>query len=577
MQTDDRDIGHNKASQIYALLATDPKGAWAETRRALKAFPSSERVRFVSGLVNIARGKKQDARKDFAKCIKMGTPGPDAYLNLAQLSSDTRQMDFALDVLDRAERKFPGDLSVLIARIHMLRAAGDVESALQAAGAALAQDPNAPEALFLRGILLEENGQLLDAISALEALLELHPNHAIAMVNLGRFYAFSNQSDKAIKVTERAYSIAPNLPVVLQNLAIRQRETGDFPQAAQTFRQLMSLSSEFGPDSLRQLADLVAPEELDALSRQIDQAEAAGCPPALREHLEFARVTIAKRAKDDPQYVTSVLRANRLAAKHRPYDSKADSQFHTAIRDSYRAESPSVISPATQALLPATPIFIVGLPRSGTTLLERMLSQGDGVAGLGEVALFNRFIGKRLMTGTSITDALPELRQAYAGFQSAVGPARWTVDKMPANYAHLGWINTAMPEARIILLRRDIRDVALSMFENYFDDPGQNFTFEEQRIQHRIQLFEKTIADWRALGAEFLESHYEDLVQSPEATLRSITDYCDLPFDPEMLNPAENTAAIRTVSSTQARQSVNTKSVARWERYSELLPKVFGP
>lgn len=568
-----RDIGQNKASQIYALIAKDPNKAWAETRRALKAYPSSERVRFVSGMVNIARGKKQDARKDFAQCIKMGTPSPDAHVNLAQLSAEAGQVDFALDVLDRAEKSFPNIPGVSISRIHVLRSSGRIEAALNAASTTLQKFPDLTEALFLRGILLEQNGQLLDATTTLEELLEAHPNHTIAMINLGRFYAFSNQADKAIKVTEQAYSIAPNLPAVAQNLAIRRREAGDFTGAANAFRQLISMAPEFAPDSLRQLADLVPSEDLDALTQQIDEVERVGCPPPLRDQLEFARAAIAKRRKDDAQFVKSVLRANRLAAKHRPYDAKGDSRFHTSIRDRYRTEAPT---PTSEPALPATPIFIVGLPRSGTTLLERMISQGDGVAGLGEVALFNRFIGKRLMTETSITDALPELRQAYAGFQSVVGPAQWTVDKMPANYAHLGWINAAMPEARIILLRRDVRDVALSMFENYFDDPGQNFTFEQQRIQHRLHLFDETVADWRALGAEMLEVHYEDLVRTPEATLQTITDYCDLPFDPAMLNPSENMGSIRTVSSTQARQGVNTRSVARWERYRELLPEVFG-
>lgn len=531
-------------------------------------------MRFVSGMVNLARGKKQDARKDFAKCIKMGTPSPDAFVNLAQLSVEAGQADFALDVLERAAKQFPDDLGVMISHIHILRAAGRIEQALKMAVLVLDHYPDAADALLMRGLLLEESGQLLDAIAALEALLQLHPNHVIGMINLGRFFAFSNQPKKAITITERAFSLAPNLPAVVQNLAIRRREAGDFPGAVQAFRQLMSIARDFAPEALRQMSDMVDAAELPALAQQIDQVEQAGCPPMLREQLEFARATIAKRRKDDVKYTQSVLRANRLAAKKRPYDAKADAQFHTFIRDRFRAEVPS---PTSQPALPATPIFIVGLPRSGTTLLERMMSQGEDVSGLGEVALFNRFIGKRLISDASIAEALPDLRQAYAGFQSVVGPARWTVDKMPANYAHLGWINAAMPEARIILLRRDVRDAALSMFENYFDDPGQNFTFEERRIQRRVHLFEEAIADWQELGAEVLEVHYEDLVRAPEETLRTITGYCGLPFQPALLNPGENAGSIRTVSSTQARQGVNTGSVARWERYPDLLPKIFAP
>lgn len=567
-----RDIGLARATAIYRLLSSNPTLAWKESRSALKVFPKSERVQFVSGLALIARGKSTEARVHFANAIKLGTPEPDAYLNLARISAEMGRVDQALDTLDRALVRFPDDLRVMMARVQVFQIAGNASGALEATDAVLVAHPTSPDALSLRGILLAEDGRLLDAVAALEGFLTDHPDHVVALINLGRFYAFTNQPARGLEVTEHAFAISPDMPAVVENLAIRKRENGDFVGAVALFQRLISLSPEFTHSALRQMVDIVPASELGGLAMEIDRHAREARAPEQRAQLGFAQAAIAKREGDDQAFTKTLKRANQQIAKLRPYQAKADAQLHAGLREQFRAEAPQSV---TDPSLPAVPIFIMGLPRSGTTLLERMLSAAPDVVGLGEVALLNRRFTRNLADAAPLAEGMSELRSEYAEFQKIMGDSKWTVDKMPVNYMHLGWINKAFPEAKLILLRRDRKDSALSIFENYFDDAGQNFSFEEAAIMSRLNIFEDTIAEWRELGAEFLELSYEDLTGDPEGSLRKVSDYCGVPFDPAMLKPESNQGSIRTASSVQARQGVNKDSVARWKKYPDLLPKIF--
>ena len=567
------DVGLARASAIYNLLSGSPAKAWKETLGALKAFPRSERIQFVAGLVLIARGKKSEARPYFANAIKLGTPDPDAYLNLAFLSNEVGKLDFALHTLDLAQERFADELRVLMARIQILQSAGDAARALDVTNETLIIHPKATSVRLLRGILLADNGHLLDGIAALKDLLDDHPDHAIALINLGRFYAFTNQFALGLEVTEYAYGLSPDNSAVVENLAIRKRENGDFEGAAILFRKLATLSPQSACEAFRHLADIVPTSELGDLSKKIDRLGRETRSSESRAQLEFARAALAKRQGDKVKFMQALKGANRRFSKLRPYDGEGASRLQSRIRDQYRDEqATTILSPS----LPSVPIFVMGLPRSGTTLLERMLSSAEDVAGLGEISLLNRYFAGQIVAGSTITEGLNGLRASYSEFQKNVGKSKWTIDKMPANYMHMGWINRAFPEGKIVLLRRDPKDIALSLFENYFDDAGQNFTFDEISIAHQMALFEETIREWRYLGASFIELNYEDLVSDPEASLHEVSEYCEIIFDPEMLKPEQNLNSIRTASSVQARREINGDSVSRWKKYPELLPYIFG-
>ena len=563
----------SRASAIYQMLSTSPGKAWKEARVALKKHPKSERVQFVAGLAQIARGKRSDARVHFANAIKLGTAEPDAYLNLAQLSAEVGQLDFALEVLGKAQARFGDDPRILQARIQAHQAVGAFEGALVAAEEAVAAHPEAVDIRLLHGLVLSENGRLLDAIAALEAVHEDHPRHVLTMINLGRFYSLTNQPARALAITERAHELSADSPVVVENLALRKRESGEFEVAVKLWDRLANISPALADEAVRQMADIIPEADVDALDKLVTQRQREARAPLNRAQLGFARAAIAKRRGDDAGFEAALKTANQLIAKLRAYDAKADTARHDKTRALFREVAPEAI---TEPALTTKPIFIFGLPRSGTTLLERMVSNSPDVDGLGEVALLFRFFTSVEGAADLTQEKLAALRADYAKYQAFAGSAAWSVDKMPINYQFMGWINRIFPEAKLILLRRDAKDMALSQFENYFDDADQNYSFTEAGVLNRHALFEEAVADWTELGATFLELTYEELVSDAEASLRKVADYVGVAFDEGMLKPEANTGAIRTVSSVQARRGINQDSMKRWERFPKLLPKVFG-
>ncbi|MEP5155212.1 sulfotransferase, partial [Planktotalea sp.] len=209
-------------------------------------------------------------------------------------------------------------------------------------------------------------------------------------------------------------------------------------------------------------------------------------------------------------------------------------------------------------------IFIVGMIRSGTTLLERMLSGHDEIGPLGEVSVVGRAIDTAIHEGQDLKPTIAGLAKRYEPYQNVAGDVRFTTDKMPNNYLYIGFLRQAFPDCKIILVKRDFRDIAVSAFETYFDSPALNFSYTEAGILNRLKLFENMSSYWEAMG-DICTVWYEDLVSEPERVLQSVADYCGFELQPEMTQPQRSTTAIRTASHSQARQPLYASSQKRWQ------------
>jgi hypothetical protein len=217
------------------------------------------------------------------------------------------------------------------------------------------------------------------------------------------------------------------------------------------------------------------------------------------------------------------------------------------------------------------PIMIVGMPRSGTTLVEQILSSHDDVAGGGEMQFWARrgpsFDEAR--DEASIADfqrqAAKDCLAALRGF--APGAAR-VVDKNPFNFLWAGTIHLAFPRAVIIHCRRDPIDTSLSIFSTYFR-PQDDFSTSREDLAFYYRRYRRLMAHWRATlpPARFIEVYYEELVAHPEAQSRRLIAACGLDWRPQCLRPQDNARVIRSASKWQARQPIHAGAVGRWRRY----------
>ncbi len=230
------------------------------------------------------------------------------------------------------------------------------------------------------------------------------------------------------------------------------------------------------------------------------------------------------------------------------------------------------------------PVFIVGLPRSGTTVIERMLGAHPQVRSAGELNDFtsqmsweaDRFLGEPL--GESGLDAVSRIDFAALG-QGYQERTAWRadgaavlLDKLPNNVFNAGFIHKALPAAKIICVRRGAMDTCFSMFKHLFSGDAYAFSYDLSETRAHYQQFDGLIQHWaRTLPDRWLQVEYENLVSEPEAWSRRLADFCDLPHDPRMARIEENRAPSATASASQIREPVHARNVDSWKRYSNWL------
>ena len=292
---------------------------------------------------------------------------------------------------------------------------------------------------------------------------------------------------------------------------------------------------------------------------------------------------IAKTLEDLDEYAESLdwlKRAKQLKQEKLAYDIDDDLQLFDAATE-------KISAPVVHTHSDAAPIFIIGLPRTGTTLVDRILSSHPDVVSAGELNTFAGLIKDLAETSSNkvldvdtlnrVSDAdLAELGHEYVkSTQDLARGARRFTDKMPLNFFYAGLIHKALPNARIIALRRDPMDSCLSNFRQLFSTTYTyyNYSFDLFNTATYYTAFDKLIIHWRDVLPKdrFMELHYEEIVKAQEEQTRRLLAFCDLPWNDACMRFHENTAPVSTASSVQVRQPLYSGSIGRWKKYGDTL------
>ena len=441
-----------------------------------------------------------------------------------------------------------------------------------------AADPKAPAQLARCLIALNRREEALDAAQEAEAR---GAADAHTLDTLGVVYSRAGLHDRAIGFFERAFAREPRNAGFAYNLAASRQFSGDFDGAEAAYAAALDLDPSLHRawSSRVQLRRQTAESNfVEALSRQF---EAAGGDAERRLHLGHA---LAKTYEDlgDPQTALSwLLKAKSAKRRDVGYDPAADAELFEAAAATFRAGDESQGDPSER------PIFVVGLPRTGTTLVDRILSSHPQVRSAGELTNFALILKRMTKTpGAYVLDAPVlegalglDLRRAGASYLESVRPVvggegRF-VDKMPLNVIYAGLIHRALPNARIVCLRRHPMDACLANFRQLFATGFSyyDYAYDLADTARYYAGFDRLVAHWRAaLPADrFTEVAYEDLVADQEGETRRLLDFCGLDFDPRCLAFHENGAPVATASSVQVRRPIYASSVGRWRRYGEGL------
>lgn len=513
-----------------------------------------------------------------AQCAIALLPGyAPAHTNLGTAFLRSGNPAAAAQALARAVALNPGNM---IAQYWLGRALQDQERFAEAASsyrAVIASAPRYADAHCNLCYVLTMLGDLTRAASHAREAIALSPDYADAHNNLG--YALQALGD--FKGAEASYAQAlahdPHYAAAYNNLGNLHKDLGNLPAAEAAYRQALAIQPDFARAHFN-LADVKTFRERDAdvAALETQLASAGGTSPQ-RHYLHFA---MAKALEDIGAYDEAFAHLQAGGALKRaslPYD---EPKLMAYLHDMARLYDPQLLARfAGDGDPSAVPIFIVGMPRAGTTLVEQILASHGEVLGGGERLDFDAAMASVLPPGSAAERIggldparLQALGAAYLARLPALAPGQTRItDKLPANFMHVGLIHLALPGAKIVHVLRDPADTCMSCYSKLFD-VGQEFTYDLSELGRYYVAYRRLMDHWRTVmpGAIY-EISYEALVADMAEETRRILDYCGLEWDPACLAFHENARPVQTASATQVRKPLYGSSVGRWKRYERHL------
>lgn len=494
------------------------------------------------GVVRQRLGHPEQAAVHFEKVLARDPAFVPAYANLANSLIQLGRSDDAKSVVDRALSLRPteaianralGDLGYKVA------AYAEAETFYRRALAAAPADFDSQVGL---GMTLRRLGRFEEALACYEAALGLQPNNASVHLNRGNVLGAIGRLDDSIASYREAIRLRPDYARAHQLLAsVKQHDSHD--------AELAAMEALFGRP---------------------------GIAAADRMNLAFGLGKAFEELRDYDKAFGYFQHGNRAKRSMTPYSSKDDIRFFEQLRSVFDADF--FRQHQGMGSDDNSPIFILGMPRSGTTLVEQILASHPEVHGAGElidlqvackgaVDLFPEQVPQLSNT------AWKELASRYLlGLRRHGTTARHITDKMPQNFQYVGMIAVMLPNAKIIHCRRDPMDTCVSVFKNLFGAEGLQWSYDLDDLGHYYQLYRALMEHWHGvLPDRIFDIHYEDLVEDPERETRRLLNFCEIPFDSACLSYHTSNRAVETASFAQVRQPIYSDSVRLWRRYEKHL------
>lgn len=438
---------------------------------------------------------------------------------------------------------------------------------------------------LLAGIVLRllSLGESLPAIEAIRAADWAHPQVLRHAAGLAQYLGLADQHALALEVIEFASARVPENAELVYAHANTLRHLGRMADATRAYERCIALAPDHAEAhwSLAYHAPSTPPGARVERLRHAVAALADDAPAA--PYLYYALFKELDHAGDTGAAWQALQHGARCKRRSIDHDARREAARYQQMQ---ALCGPEFFQQPVDVSADHVPIFIVGLPRSGTTLLERILGNAAGVRSAGELGDFhmqlcwetNRFASEIL--DAALLQAVPgidfqKLGQGYLDRTAwRADGARFLVDKFPANFAYAGLIHKAIPQARIICMRREPMDSCFSNLKELFAQSTYPYSYDLDELADHILRFEALLEHWnRAMPGALHTVHYEDLVRQPEQTLREVSAYCGIAFDPRCLDIEGNRAPSATASSSQVREPIHVRNLHAWERYRAPLER----
>lgn len=616
-QTSPKDEDSPTQNELQYLLSLyqDVKYSQAlvEAQKLRLKHPNSADVHNIIGAIYINLGNNRDALEAYRIALNLSPDMFVAHNNIGVALKNSGQLESAVDSFDQALKIKPDYAEAHNNLANTYKDLGKQDQAFTEYKKALKINPNYPEALYNLGLIFYEKKDYKNALDHFTQATNLKPDYAEAHNNLGNTFNRLNNTDDALKHYKIAETISPSNVETLHNIGAIHENYGNTDKAISYFQAAIAISTDYTPSQINLshiyqslgkneaaialYENILAKRPDHALTLynlhtlktytpddpQIEKMKSLASSPDLKaEDVERLNFALAKAYDDIGDLRTGfkhLLAGNMLRKKLSGYNISNDRKLFDRIK---------IMSTELLKHLPTQnttkteqhPIFIVGMPRSGTTLLEQILASHSQISGAGELETMTTLsepIINHDFRANNINQQLPfliqSMRESYLlELQKLHLGSPVVTDKMPLNFRWIGFILHAFPEAKIIHIERDPMATCWSIFRRLFSSQGNGFAYNMEDLAAFYFLYKDLMSFWKKMFPEKVYTvNYEQLTLHQETETRKILAHCKLNWEEECLSFYNTERLVKTASSSQVRKEMYTGSSTDWKRYESYL------
>ena len=498
------------------------------------------------GILHQDLGNYEEAYNNYLKCITIKPNGFEALNNLGAVHVRNKNYQLALKCFNRSyevNQNYVPTINNLASLYHKL---------------------NRPR----------------EALNMSSKAIKMHPNNLITLNQHAKALILNNDIAEAMKLLEKYHKAFPEHEDFALNLSTAYKEMGDFEKSNKIINQQFKKNSK----NLQYLLGYVhikenklSGEHLKYYTEQLDQDRFMEDEKVLVCHAIFRNFANQNNYDEAGKYL---IKGNKIQYKMKPFNLKKEEKVYKKIKDLFQDKPPLEVKKVKES----KPIFICGMPRSGTTLCEQILSSHSKVEGAGELTYLAEMSGiNQIISPDDIKlekfekvvnnkDDSLKTRNDYLEALSAHGKKnpQYICDKMPHNYVLIGLIKFLFPEAKVIYCKRDPMDNCFSLYSHKFTELSHQYSYDQKILAQYYKLHVSLVDFWLN---KFRDSIFvldnEELVNNQEAISKQMIDFCELEWEEQCLEFHKNKRQVRTASIEQVRQPINKKSIGAWKKYEK--------
>ena len=547
----------------------------------INEFPDQSLLFNLRGACYDATGEFEQSIENFSKAIEINPNYAEAFYNLGVAQKKAGKLDDAIYSYQKAIAIDPNNANALNNLGNLLTHKGLASQSIRYLNKALTLNATFAEAYNNLGLAKMELNKLNESINSFLVAIECKPHYESPYINLGRVYRELDEIDNEINCYKKLLKIKPNASKILVQLGRAYRNCGKNKLAIDCFES----SVNFNPQSFSAYYELANNTEYKFSKQQVVKMEAYTENDELNEldkiNLNYALALIYEKNNEVDKLFNSLGQANSLRKKSLGYSLHEDEKRLNNVIDFYKKTSGANEIVTNKKFKINNPIFIVGMPRSGSSLIEQILSCHNNIHGGGELQIFrkilnpliNNFLEDKKGFETKEKNCYESIRNQYLESINKLDfKEEFFTDKALLNFQYIGLILRALPESKIVHIKRDPRAICWSNFKTNFAQRGIAFSNDLDDLVGFYKLYERQMKFWHSsFPNQIYDLQYELLTINQTEETEKLLNFCNLDWDENCLYFYKNNRSVKTASKDQVRQKMYSGSSDAWKKYKNYL------